>query len=117
VEKQESLSQLIRRLEKYVFNLPAVRAQNTLTRQQRDIVQVIAQNISLARAQTEFSLGDEDEAARLAGFKLATEQLQAVIDGILLASQQDIVNVIEVTQLSSMAEICIDRLESLVKEI
>jgi hypothetical protein len=111
-----TLTQIIRKLEKYVYNLPAVRSQNTLTRQQRDIIQSVAQNVSLARSQTEFSLGDEDELAQRAGLKLASEQLQEVIAGILLASQHDIVSVIEVTQLTANAEMCIDRLTVLIKE-
>lgn len=113
---QESLSSLIRRLEKYVYNLMAVRQQNTLTRAQRNIVQGITQNVSLARAQTEFSQGDEDEEARIKGFRLATDQLREVIDGILEASNHDLVSVIEITQLTALAEVCSDRIQSLVKE-
>jgi hypothetical protein len=115
MDSKESLPSLIRRLEKYVYNLPAVRAQNTLTRTERDIVQSIAQNISLARTQTEFSLGDEDPQARKKGFALAIEQLREVIEGILTASTHEIVSVIEVTQLTAIAEVCIDRIELLIK--
>lgn len=116
VDSQESLSSLIKRLEKYVYNLTAVRHQNTLTRTQRNIVQGITQNITLARAQTEFSQGDEDETARVKGFWLAIEQLRAVIDGILEASNHDLVSVIEVTQLTALAEVCCDRIQSIIKK-
>jgi len=115
-EAPESLSSLIKRLEKYVYNLTAVRRQNTLTRTERNIVQDITQNISLARAQTEFSQGDEDVEARIKGFRLSLEQLGEVIDGILLASNHDMVSVIEVTQLTALAEVCKDRIELLIKE-
>jgi hypothetical protein len=116
IDAQESLSSLIKRLEKYVYNLTAVRQQNTLSRAERNIVQDITQNISLARAQTEFSQGDEDIIARIKGFRLAIEELRAVIDGILLASNHDLVSIIEVTQLTAMAEVCIDRVNLLIKE-
>jgi hypothetical protein len=113
MDNKEPLNKLVRRLEMYIFNLVPVRNLNTLSRDERKLIQTVTQNISLARGQIEFSLGDEDFDARKKGFMLAHEQLEAVNEGILGASMRGLIDTIEVSQLSAMTELCIDRIKQL----
>jgi hypothetical protein len=110
--KDEFVTQRLKRLEKYIYGLKAAKSLNMLSYDERQIVLDITQNISLARSQVDFSFADEDVIAQRKGFRLAVEQLQAVIDGILEAGGRDLIDTVDITQLTVNAEICIDQLNN-----
>lgn len=107
------LVKTLKSLDKYLHNLKPVRRLNTLTRVQRELVQSITASVNLARGQVEFSVADEDAEAQIKGFKLAIEQLSVVREGILEASMHDLVDAVDVAQLTAMCDHCIDKLNLL----
>jgi hypothetical protein len=112
----EPLDKTIRKLEKYVYNLSPVRSRNALTKPARETVDGLTKNVSLAKAQVEFSLGDEDEEARAQGFRLSIEQLEAVQEYLNQAGSLGLIDTIELVHLSSLASVCQDRIGLYLKQ-
>ena len=115
MELDTALIKTLRQLGKYLYNLKSVRQRNTLGKVQREIVQSLVANVDLARAQVEFSATDEDAVAQQKGLMLAVEQLEAVKQGILDASMYDLVDVVDVAQLSAMTELCLEKLKGVIR--
>jgi hypothetical protein len=111
----ETLPQLLKRLERYIYNLPSVRQRNTLPRTQLKLVTDMANTIEQTRKQVEFSVGDEDDEARLKGFLLAREQLSHVRASMLRASEYNLLNPVDIAHLSAMSELAEEQLSEIIK--
>jgi hypothetical protein len=105
----------LRRLEKYLIGLPLARNRNMLSREQRDVANLLLDNMALARRQFEYSAGDEDAVARSKGFLLTTEQLKVVHKNLLHPAIQDSLTAADVAQLTSLADLCIEDVKSLIQ--
>lgn len=115
VQQNEFVTQRLKRLERYIYGLPAAKGLNTLSYDDRQVVMKVTQHIALARSQVDFSFADEDVIAQRKGFNLAITQLKTVIEGILEAGGKDLIDVVDMTQLTVNAEVCIDQLSALLK--
>lgn len=111
--KAENPFERLRRLEKYLIGLPLARNRNMLSREQRDCMNTLLDNMALARRQFEYSAGDEDALARRKGFLLTIEQLKIVHKNLLHPSIQDDLSAADVSQLTSLAELCMDDVKAL----
>lgn len=109
--QQETPTQLVRKLELYIGQLPSVRQRNAFAGEQRKVLIAVMQHVALAREQIAFSLADEDADARNDGLHLAVEQLRNTIGSILAASMHNLIDAVEVSQLTAIAELCIDRIQ------
>lgn len=104
----------LRRLEKYLVGLPLARNRNMLSREQRDCMNNLLDNMALARRQFEYSAGDEDASARRKGFLLAIEQLKTVHKNLLHPAIQDDLSAADIAQLTSLVEVCMDDVKGLI---
>lgn len=111
MESDQSLAQYLKRLEKLISILKSVRRLNTLSKEEREVMISVRDNSALARAQVEYSLGDEDDEAARKGLKLAIDQLSAVREGLLMAGMYDLLDAVDIAQYTSMTDLCIDRLQ------
>lgn len=111
--EDRSLTQYLRRLERLIYNIKPVRELNTLTKQQQEIVIAVRDNINLARVQVEFSLADKSTKARYEGLRLAIGQLEIVNKGVIAAGTEGLLSSVDVSQLSAMANLCVDRIEAM----
>lgn len=115
MEAEQSLIQPVKRLEKLIGNLRPVRELNTLSRDQSELMMSVRDNSTLARAQVEYSLADEDDAAARKGLELAMEQLEAVQEGLLAAGMYDLLDAADISQFTSLTSLCIDRTKRIVQ--
>lgn len=113
--KDEFVTQRLKRLERYINGLPAAKGLNTLSYDDRQIIMKVTQHIALARSQVDYSFADEDAQAQRKGFSLAITQLETVIEAILEAGGKDLIDIVDITQLTVNAEVCIDQLSALLK--
>lgn len=113
MEQAAGPSQLLKKLEKYIYALKPARNLNKLIGPQREKMLLMTRNVSLAKAQVEYSLADEAQAARRQGLELAIEQLDNTIQAILAASMLDLIDTVDVAQLTSMAEMAIEQIKAL----
>ena len=104
----------IKRLEKYLIGLPVARNRNMLSREQRDTMNEVLDNAALARKQFEFSVMDEDATAQAQGFDLTIEQLKVIRQGLLHPSMQEQLSAVDVSQLTSLAELCMEDVKAMI---
>lgn len=105
----ESIPQTLRRLERYIYNLPAARSLNTLKRDARDAVLDLRDNISNARS-TFTEMDEDDVLASIKATELSIDYLKRVEQSILKVSSYDLLGAVDVAELSALTEHIRERL-------
>jgi len=109
MESQSPAAQL-KKLEKYIYNLKAARHLNTLSTAPREAMIALRNDVSNARIQVDAYQNNEDSRMQAELLARAVELLEQVRAGILMASSYDLVDVVDVAQLSAMTELIIERI-------
>lgn len=110
MDKESSPSQSLKKLEKYIYNLKAARQLNTLNTAPREAMIALRNDVSNARIQVDGYQKSEDTREQIELLGRALELLEQVREGILTASQYDLVDTVDVAQLSAMNEQIMERL-------
>jgi len=108
-EKVSPAAQL-KKLEKYIYNLKAARQLNTLSRAPREAMMALRNDVSNARIQVEGYQNSDDTHEQAGLLVRAQELLAAVQEDILQVGGYDLIDAVDVAQLSAMNELIIERL-------
>ena len=106
-----SITTDIRKLERYILNLPLAKKLNTLSRQQRDLMMDLRDSVADARKSIVLYSGSDDVEDQIKFLEDSIEQIKLVNDQIIIASQHDLLGVVDVAHLSALAESIKERLQ------
>lgn len=101
----------IKKLERYVMNLPKAKKLNTLNRLEREAMLDLRDNVSSARENIVKYTTADDTAEKLECLSASIEQTKLLNDSLLIASQYDLLDVVDVAHLSAMTETIKERLQ------
>jgi len=107
---QETLPQSTKKLEKYIYNIPAARKLNTLDRPARESITLLCNAITSARAAVDLYWGGDDTTKQAIALQESILQLKLVNEAILEASNHDLLDVTDVAHLSALNEHIMEQL-------
>jgi len=105
-----SLSAQAKKLEKYIYNLPAARKLNMLKSNERELMITLRNSISTAQGAISTYTHSDDTHEQALALNESKEQLKQVSSAIVEASQYDLLNVADVAHLSALTEQLIEQL-------
>jgi len=105
-----SLTAQAKRLEKYIYNLPAARKLNMLKSSEREAMIKLRSSVSSAQGAIGIYTHSDDTKERSEALNESKEQLKQVSVTIIEASQYDLLNVTDVAHLSALTEQLIEQL-------
>ena len=108
--QEETLPQSIKKLERYIYNIPAARKLNMLDRGARDAIVTLTNAVTAARAAITQYWGNDDTFEQIKALEESILQLKVVNDAILDASAHDLLDVTDVAHLSALNEDILERL-------
>ena len=108
--QEESLSQQVKKLEKYIYTLKAARELNKLDRPARESMIRLRDSVTNARGAVDRYFGSDDTAEQVIALNEAIKQLQINGEAILESSQFDLLDIADVAHLSALNEYIIDQL-------
>jgi hypothetical protein len=106
-----SLPQQAKKLEKYIYTLPAARKLNMLGRKPREAIVGLRDAVTAAQSAVGRYFGSDDTKEQAQALAEGIEQFERVGDMIMLASQYDLLDVTDVAHLSALNEHIIDQLK------
>lgn len=103
-EESSYITAYVRKLEKYVRTLPAMRQLTSLDRQDRERLHALEDKLGEARRLANDAATSDDAQVKMASFEHCHKELEDFRAALLLASHTDVVNAVDVAQLSAMAD-------------
>jgi hypothetical protein len=103
-EESSFITAYLRKLEKYVRTLPNMQQLTSLDRQDRERLRALEDTLSEARRLANDAATTDTSSIKHASFQYCQEQLEAFRSALLLASHTNLVDVVDVAQLSAMAD-------------
>lgn len=100
----------IKKLERYILNLPKAKSLNTMSRAEREAMLDLRDTTSLARESIVKYIVTDDTNDKLKFLELSIEQVVLLNDKMLLASQYDLLDAVDVAHLSAITETIKERL-------
>jgi hypothetical protein len=114
--ESESIGKQLRQLERSIYNLPAARKLNTLSREQRELMIGLRESVSSARVAYDEAISTEDAKETILSIEYGVERLEVVRESILAASQHDLLSAVDVAELSARTEHISDKLKKIISE-
>jgi hypothetical protein len=108
--QQETLPQSVKKLEGYIYNIPAARKLNMLDRGAREAIITLTSAATASRAAISRYWGNDDTTEQAVALEEAILQLKVVNDAILAASSHDLLDVVDVAHLSALNEHILEQL-------
>ncbi len=105
-----TLAQDVKKLEKYILNLPKAKHLNAMNRAERDAMLDLRDSVSLARENIVLYSVSDDSDVQAKALDKSVEHIQLVNDKIMFASQYDLLGPVDVAHLSALAESIKERL-------
>jgi len=105
-----SLSAQAKRLEKYIYNLPAARKLNMLKSNEREAMIKLRNSVSSAQGAIGIYSHSDDTKEQSEALVESKQQLKMVSTALIEASQYDLLNVTDVAHLSALTEQLIEQL-------
>lgn len=112
MELDPSILKPVRDVQKYVRNIPAVRQRHTLDRAARHALGDMVDALDEAYRLANDAVRSEDPRIQRLSIVRALEHLEAFRAALLLASQHDLVDTVDVAQFSAVAEQASDGLSA-----
>jgi hypothetical protein len=103
-EEAAYLTTSLLKLEKYIRTLPNVRGASELERAERESALALPDAVSEARRLANDAATADDSGVKLSSLRYCQEQLEQFREALLKASQYDLVDAVDVAQLSAMAD-------------
>lgn len=107
-EESSYITSQLRKLEKYVRTLPNMRGATSLPRAQRDSLLDLQDALADARKLAHDAATSEVLVVKIASYQRCVEGLEQFRQALLMASQFDLVDTVDVAQLSAMADLVAD---------
>lgn len=111
-EESAFITTALRKLEKYVRTLPSVRQLRSLGREDRQRLGALEDSLGEARRLANDAATSDQVVVKIASFDHCQEELENFRTALLAASHTDLVDAVDVAQLSAMA----DQVADLVKK-
>lgn len=108
---EESLAKQAKKLERYINTLEHAKQLNKLSSAPREVMIALTTSIFQARRATETYSGSDDTKEQLMALQEAIDAFTQVNKSILLASEYDLVDTVDVAHLSALSEQILDRLK------
>lgn len=106
-----SLNNEVRKLERYVMNLPMAKNLNTMSKREREAMLDLREATESLRINIVKYSTSDDTADKAKYLSAGIKQVKSLNELILIASQYDLVDVVDVAHLSAITEIIKERLE------
>lgn len=106
-----SLNNEVRKLERYVMNLPMAKNLNTMSKKEREAMLDLREATESLRINIVKYSASDDTADKAKYLSAGIKQVKSLNELILIASQYDLVDVVDVAHLSAITEIIKERLE------
>ena len=103
-EESAYITAALRKLEKYVRTLPSVREARSLGREDRQRLNALEDALGEARRLANDAATSDRVDVKLASFDYCQEELENFRKALLAASHTDLVDGVDVAQLSAMAD-------------
>ena len=108
---EESISQAVKKLEKYVYTLPMAKQLNVLSGQARLAMIRLRDNVTDARASIVKYESSDDTREQAQALEASIENITETNEAILAASQHDLLDAADVAHLSALAQHIKERLQ------
>lgn len=109
--EDDSLANSIKKLERYVLNLPLAKSMNTMNKASREAMIALTDSVAEARDNITRYVVSDDILEKQQKLEASIEHIKLVNDNILMASSYDLLDAIDVAQMSAATEMIKERLQ------